>query len=353
MTRILRPALLRTTLVVTSLAATWGFGELVAWMASMSGSDAAVISEEGLYAVESDPTLGYRLLASHIHTSTKMKADGNTCYSATYRTDVFGRRDVGIHRRPDGPHLLLFGCSVTMGEGLNDADTLQYALAAELPDVNVFNYAVHGWGPTHALAKLRSGAIPAEVRSHDGSAVYVLIPAHVSRTIGDTRTHWLFDSPYYDLLPDGTVAGGAPLRAMRPWRTALQEALVFARSHSWLLTALHPEIPRRHGDEDYERTAAVLAAARESYRSQFRGELFVAFHPTWDLSVAGNREARDRLRALLEQRSVPVLDHAREGLVPADVIDRDCDWHPSGALNHEFARELAVDLSEPSLAFRK
>lgn len=339
MTRARHPVLLRVGLVATSLVATWCGGELGAWM-MLRGDTPPAISEDGLYGVENDPVYGYQLLASHEQVSTKKKPDGSACYSVTYRTDALRRRSVGTRERVGRPNLLLFGCSVTMGEGLKDEDTLQYALADQLPDVNVLDYAVHGWGPTHALRKLQSG----EIAPHRGAAVYMLIPAHVSRVIGDSRTFWLFDAPYYEVLPDGSVRGGESLRSMRPWRTVLQEALVAAKRHSWLLTALHAEFPLRHGEADFEQTAAVLAAARDSYRKQFGGEFFVAFHPTWDLAPEENRVAHDRLLALLEKRGVPVLDHAREGSSPPDVIDPDCDWHPSGALNRTFAAELAVDL---------
>jgi len=340
MTLATRPSLFRAGLVLASLVSTWCAGEFVAFLALRADS-VPEASEDGLYGVENDPVYGYQLLASHEQTSTKRKPDGSACYSVRYRTDALRRRSVAARERPGRPHLLLFGCSVTMGEGLKDEDTLQYALAGELPDVNVLDYAVHGWGPTHALRKVQSGDIP----PHHGAAVYMLIPAHVSRVIGDSRTFWLFDAPYYETLPDGSIRGGQSLRSMRPWRTAVLEALVTAKRHSWLLTALHAEFPLRHGEADFEQTAAVLAAARESYRSRFGGEFFVAFHPTWDLAPAGNRLARDRLLALLEQRGVPVLDHAREGSSPSDVIDPDCDWHPNGTLNRSFATALAADLA--------
>lgn len=337
-----RAVLLRVGLLSTSFALAWGLAELAAWVGTRGVP--GELSEYGLYAVEDDATLGYRLVANREHTSAKTKADGSVCYRATYRTDAFHRRDVGLRQRPGRPHLLLFGCSVTMGEGLNDGDTLPWALADELPDVNVLDYGVHGWGPTQALARLRSAELAHEVPDRRGSAVYVMIPAHVSRTIGDTRTSWLFDSPYYELAADGSVTGGASLRALRPWRTMLQEGFVAVRRHSWLLTALKAEIPLRHRVEDYELTAAVLAAARDAYRRDFDGEFFVAFHPTWDVAVPEGAEARDRLLQALERRGVPVLDHTRAGTSPDDVIDPDCDWHPSGGLNRAFAAQLASDL---------
>ncbi len=341
-----RSGLGKCSLALATLLATWGAAEAVAWLSGRGGDDVAppAGSDEALYAVEQDPVYGYQLGADHEHTAVKPKPEGGTCYRTVYRTDSFRRRIVGTSARPGRPHLLLFGCSVTMGEGLADDATLQYRLAEELPDVEVFDYAVHGWGPTHALAKLRSGELPRQVPSHRGSAVYFLIPAHISRVVGDTRTYWLFDSPSYDLAADGSVTGGASFRAAHPWRTALYEGLLAARRHSWLLPALHVELPLWHSDADLELTAAVLAAARQNYREQFDGEFFVAFHPTWELASADNRRTHDRLRSLLAARGVPVLDYAAETQLPSDVIDPTCDWHPGPALNQALAARLAGDL---------
>lgn len=338
--------LINWTIVLASMVFTWGVGEGIAWMfwSGANGAPALPGDDAGLYEVETDPVYGYQLLPSNEHVAAKPSPNGETCYRAVYHTDRFRRRTVGTSPRPGRPHLLLFGCSVTFGEGLNDYDTLQYKLAEELPDVDVYNYAVHGWGPTHALAKLRSGELQKQIPAHSGSAVYVVIPAHLSRVIGDTRTYWLFDAPHYSLGTDGTVTGGLPFRQARPWRTRLYEALLAAKRHSWLLPAMHVELPLWHSDADVQLMAAVLAAARQSYREQFDGEFFVVFHPSWDLGAPGKRDLHDKLSRFLKERGVPILDHASSNQSMSDVINPECDWHPNAKLNQRLATQVADDL---------
>jgi peptidoglycan/xylan/chitin deacetylase (PgdA/CDA1 family) len=333
------------TLLLAGLVVAWGAAEGIAWI-STRGAQLPPGSDEGLYAVERDPLYGYQLLANNGHTALKLQPNGDPCYRAVYHTDQFRRRTVGTAPRPGRPHLLLFGCSVTFGEGLNDYDTLQYQLAEQLPDVEVYNYAVSGWGPSHALAKLRSGELKREVPAHAGSAVYVVIPAHVSRVIVDTRSYWLFDAPDYYWGPDGAVTGGLPFRQMHPWRTRFYEALLAAKRHSWLLPALHVDWPLRLSDTDVRLTAAVLAAARQSYRQQFDGEFFVVLHPSWDLGASRLRDLHEKLTRFLKERGVPVLDYASDNQSASDVINPDCDWHPNGRLNQRLAARLANDLLE-------
>ena len=341
-----RSALVNWTILLVSLVVAWGAAEGVAWISGRGADGAPPLpgADDALYAVEKDPIYGYQLLPAHEHTAVKPNPNGGACYRAVYHTDQFRRRSVGVAPRFGRPHLLFFGCSVTFGEGLNDYDTLQYKLAEQLPDVDVYNYAVNGWGPTHALAKLRSGELKRQVPAHSGSAAYIIIPSHVSRVIGDTRAFWLFDAPYYFWGPDGALTGGLPLRQVRPWRTNFYEALLAAKRHSWLLPALHVDWPPWHSDSDVQLTAAVLAAARQSYREQFDGEFFVALHPGWDMGAPAQRDLHDKLTRFLQERGVPVLDYTGNTESTADVINPECDWHPNGQLNQRLATRLADDL---------
>ena len=331
-------------LLLMGLAAAWGVGEGIALISGL-GANAApppAGAEKGLYAIESDPVYGYQLLAGTEYTAVKKRPNGEPCYRAVYRTDQFRRRIVGTAPRPNRPHLLLFGCSVTFGEGLNDADTMQYKLAEQLPDVDVYDYAVSGWGPSHALVKLRSGELQRQVPSHSGSAVYILIAAHVSRVIGDSRAFWLFGSPYYYLDAQGVVSGGQPFRQVRPWRTGFNDAWITAKRHSWLLPALGLDWPLWYSDAYVQLTAGVLAAARQSYREQFDGEFFVLLHPNFYLGLRGQRDLRQRLTRALTERGVPVLDYTAKKSA-ADVINPACDWHPNGRFNQRLAVKLADD----------
>jgi hypothetical protein len=53
------------------------------------------------------------------------------------------------------PEIWIMGCSFTHGWSLNDQDTYPWLLQAHLPEYEVVNYGVEGYGMLHALLQLR------------------------------------------------------------------------------------------------------------------------------------------------------------------------------------------------------
>lgn len=53
------------------------------------------------------------------------------------------------------PEIWIMGCSITHGWSLNDQDTYPWLLQARLPQYEVVNYGVEGYGTLHALLQLR------------------------------------------------------------------------------------------------------------------------------------------------------------------------------------------------------
>ena len=295
--------------------------------------------------VDQVPDYGYALPANRALHVVKHNPDGSVCYDVTYRTDAFGRRTLGQSYDPSHPHLILFGCSVTMGEGLDDADTLAAQLSGRLPGYNVYNYGVHGYGPQHTLAKLQAGTVPSEVVSGRGIAVYSLLPVHISRAIGDSRAFWIYGSPYYRLDGDATLRREGSFETGRPYMTALYRNFAELRAHSWFLSLVDVGLPFRLSDSDADLTARILEQARAEYRAQFTGEFYVVFHPTWARRYPEIAHLLDVMRRHLVSAGVPVLDYSTDaGLTAEEQIDHGCDPHPDGRLNAELAQRLARDV---------
>jgi hypothetical protein len=57
------------------------------------------------------------------------------------------------------PEIWIMGCSFTHGWSLNDQDTYPWLLQAHLPEYEVVNYGVEGYGTLHALLQLREALI--------------------------------------------------------------------------------------------------------------------------------------------------------------------------------------------------
>jgi hypothetical protein len=296
-----------------------------------------------LYEFSPDEEFGYVAAPYMEHRAHKGIAGGPTCYDVVYSTDRFGRRVTGEAAPEQEGHLLLFGGSVTFGEGLGGDDLLQVKLAAEFSDLSIHNYALPGFGPSHALARVRSGSLSQDIPSERGSALYFLIPAHVDRVIGTTRTPWVYDSPYFVADGRGGVLRKGSLRSARPWRTALHERFVRVRHASSLLQHLNAHLPLRISDDAMNLVVDVLAALRTGYRAQFRGDLWVVLHPLWSPEGLHGVRVLDGLRSRLAERGVSVLDYADYREAPEDRLG-ECDPHPSGILNERLARWIARDL---------
>jgi hypothetical protein len=148
--------------ILLSLAAVVGvvsLVEVVSWAVIVRRPEAQVTRElTELYPVQPHADYGWVLRPNLSHRAAKALEDGRVCYDVIYHTDALGRRTIPELQEPDRPHLLLFGGSTVMGEGLADEETLQYASAQRLIDY-VFNYAITAY--SHMLARLESG-LPAQ-----------------------------------------------------------------------------------------------------------------------------------------------------------------------------------------------
>jgi len=362
--------ILKPLLAAVAVLATFGIAEGVARLVRfVRVPPSAAVSPVSYNEPHDD--YGYAAPHDSRHRAVKRSPDGSVCYDVSYRIDSFGRRSVGpAPQSPEARHLLLFGGSVTFGEGLDDVDTLQHHLASEMrsraandntvtnysvannADTNytiynygIYNYAFHGYGPAHALAKLESGELAAEVPSRRGVALFLLIPWHLSRVTGDTRAPWIYDSPYYYLDASAELQRAGSFRSGRPFTTSIYESLLALRSHSALVTALGIDLPLRVPESAVDLTGVILVDAARRYREAFEGDFWVVFHPSWNLYHADQERQRTQLVAILDEAGVKSLDHAADSMDPEDVVDPDCDLHPSGHFNKRYANQLIEDLA--------
>jgi hypothetical protein len=297
-----------------------------------------------LYDPIPHPDYGYVSRSESTRRAHKGIPGGEDCYDVVYRTDLHGRRITSTQKPGGEPHLVLFGGSTTFGEGLADHDTLQQQLSHGLPDRAVYNYGFSGYGPSHALAKAQSRELLAELPSQQGDALYFLIPSHIYRVIGSTRSSWLYDSPHYVLDPSGGVVRRGSFRSSRPWQVWFHEAWSTLQQRSQLFALINLHLPLRFSDGDLDLLASILGELRETYRGQFRGEFSVVLHPSWREGGIHEQRSLAELRWRLDALSVPLFDYADYDAQPGDIIG-DCDPHPSGMMNARLARWIARDLA--------
>jgi len=98
-----------------------------------------------------DPVLGWRPKPG-----IRVRSVEPGSYDVTVTTTadgLRGRQAIARERTPGTPRIAVFGCSQTFGSGVEDDETFSARLAASLPDVEVLNFGVHGYGTDQMLLR--------------------------------------------------------------------------------------------------------------------------------------------------------------------------------------------------------
>lgn len=104
---------------------------------------------DGLRWDRTDPLLGWRPLPGLRRRNRRSGA-----FDAIVSTNAAGLRgtvDVQEARTPGRKRVAVFGCSQTFGGVVNDDETFAAILEAVLPDTEVLNFGVHGYGTDQML----------------------------------------------------------------------------------------------------------------------------------------------------------------------------------------------------------
>jgi len=96
-------------------------------------------------------------------------------FNVLYTTDEKGRRITADNQSTADTLILLFGCSYTYGEGLNDDETFAWQLSELLgPKFQVYNYGFHGYGSHQMLALLESDRLDEFEKKYKNIYAYYL-----------------------------------------------------------------------------------------------------------------------------------------------------------------------------------
>ena len=313
---------------------TIGALEMGAWALGARGEPAVETWIDPEY-YQAHPALGWAPKPG-IRTRAWKRVAGEPVYDVQYSIDALGRRVTpGADADPRSTFLLFFGCSVTFGEGVQDAETLPHFVAERAPQVRAYNYGFHGYGPQQLLARLETQDLRTQVAEPEGSLVYLFIDAHVNRAIGSmvVYTGGADTAPYYRPGPDGALVRDGTLTTGRPITSILYSIL----GRSQVLKRGHVEVPLAITERHIALTARILAESAGRFRQQFGGGRFVV------VIFPGSRHAIGLKRAL-DRHGVEFLDYSAlfDAADPAYFIPE--DWHPSPRAHRRLAEQLVTDL---------
>ena len=132
-------------------------------------------------------------------------------YKVTYTIDSNGLRIAPPYNlRSVMGSVLFFGCSYTMGDGVEDTETIPY-MTGLLTEGRyaMYNFGFHGYGPQQMLAALEGGLVKKTVAVPPQHIIYQAIPYHMERVAG--LMTWFPHAPRYrrtdggQVIPDGNL----------------------------------------------------------------------------------------------------------------------------------------------------
>jgi len=298
-----------------------------------------------------DPALGW-VLTDHIRYRKRLiDSAGVLQYDATYTVESGRRRTPAAPPAPGlksaPPVVIAAGCSFTFGHGLDDEDTWPWLLQEQLPERQVLNAAVMGYGTDQALM-----AAERQLRLHPAEAVILGFgDFQIERNRGPQG--WLV-SVYPFSKPLFTVRSGRAeyVRQVRFWPGGplADYSNFFGRFVNALANRIY-NVPSH--DQARELTIALIA----TYAARFQAlgtRLAVAVLP-----YAGDNGPQERLdRALVIGRlnalGIPVmtmtLPRASDGSIDVgQYMVSKIDRHPNRRYNQTLVEQMVPFLRDNGL----
>lgn len=263
------------------------------------------VSREALGKIHDDPfggiwrKYGQRGLSERLPTAylpngefsyreLKTAPDGETIFDVQLRYNYRQRRPT--FAQPPNPQrsVFLVGCSLTLGEGVQENETIGSYLQTGFKDTAVESLAFHGWALGNHLNGLRDEIYYKAQRNpyhllekRPLIVVYVFIADHLRRTLCPLSCYrkeneWMLENPSYRVSRDGTVASSGKFSDSRISRYFLR--LI---ADSQIVTQLGLEWPVEGSDAQLEKFFAILNAYRKELgqRAPIRDFYFVNLAP--------------------------------------------------------------------------
>lgn len=270
-----------------------------------------------------------------IHEKSLNPRYGRVLFDVHYHFDGYGRRIVpGQRISPQKPNLLLIGCSLTFGKGVQDEQSMPYFLQGMLPGYNVYNLGITAAGLNDLLDDARSGRRLADLHGRGGAVVYSFIYDHIERTFCSVecyRRGWTADKSNYDFDQQGRLINYGSWNHSRPGRAWIFGIL--ARSE--FLKFVGYDNPRLWNHAELEKYVRLLAELRNYYAE--RGYDFYIY------PVDGRYDLKPEMAELLARYGIPQISYQMQKLPAALAEKRRIvgDGHFSEVGNYLMAAQIA------------
>jgi len=276
----------------------------------------------------------------HKRLTKTLSRTGKVVYDVLMETDSVGRRITPVNpkHKPDR-HLVFYGCSYTIGEGVEPNQTLPYYTADATKKYRAYNLAIHGgsildaWAYTNVVDHLR------DIPEKTGAAIYVFFDDHVMRYKGAMKHlgTWIYTRPLVRPDQNGDVHFYGKWEDARPLTSKLSRVLV----NSYFLNLIKFNFPPIR-QKDLEDFVKVVASTREGYWKKFGNEnpFIFLFYPSHSHTFA------PRLKPLLEKAGIQYLDYSQVPLLSLadEYMLIPYDDHPNALAHKIIGTQVARDL---------
>jgi hypothetical protein len=217
----------------------------------------------------------------------KVRMGDRLLQDVVYTTNAHGLRIaphdlVTIPAVAAGEHenVVFFGCSVTVGEGVNDGDTMPWAFETRSGGKYwTYNFGFHGYGPHQMLRILETGLIDKFVPdTPPTTAVYQGLMEHIERSAGNyPAVSWGPAAPRYALRQDGTPEYRGPFHASHG------SAVFSVLNQSHIFAEVAPAILGwRRTQTDIDLYVAVVKRSKELFEARNGGRFSVVMWSAYD-----------------------------------------------------------------------
>jgi len=264
------------------------------WLPTGRGEGAApILTREGElferigggYLVQ-DEIRGYAA-GPNVTAHERLRAGSELLLDVVYTTNARGLRiaphDVASGSAPrsgDYANVVFFGCSVTIGEGVDDRETMPWVFETlSEGKYHAYNAAFHGYGPHQMLRILETGLLERVVPGKPpAKAVYQGLMEHIERSAGNyPAISWGPSTPRYVLNRNGTPEYHGP------FYTSLGTSAFSVLNQSHVFPHVAPLLlgwRRTPGDIDLY--VGIVRQSKELFQTRYGGELSVVMWSAYD-----------------------------------------------------------------------
>lgn len=287
-----------------------------------------------------DEIRGYAA-APDVRAIARVRAGDRLLLDVVYTTNALGLRIAPHDRDPSPParaaghdKVVFFGCSVTIGEGVRDEETMPWVFETRSRGRYwAYNFGFHGYGPHQMLRILETGLVDAVMPGMPPTrAVYQGLMEHIERVAGNyPAVSWGPSTPRYVLGDGGTPEYRGPFYGSRG--TAVFS--VANRSHVFRLIG-PVALGRRRTPADIDLYVSVVERSRKLFETRYAGRFSVVMWGAYDQDYPG-------VVARLRHAGIEVFEVHQ--IIP-DIYTADRQWklvgdeHPNAATHALIAEFL-------------